>query len=312
MKSDVVWLQLEGLRCGLSPREGELDRAHVEALAELEGRWPPILVSRRDDRVIDGHHRVAAAELLGHTTVAALLFDGTADDAFVEAVRHNIEHGLPLTIDERKAAARRLLTDHAEWSDRRIADVCALSPRTVGRLRAAAKPDTEGADRRVGLDGRTRSQPESRRLQILDMVRTNPQASLRTVAQGVGTSPETVRRVRHSLEQQGRTGRPRNPDRDAQRGGRGPQQAEAAGCPAPPADGVRSSDDFYVLRYALCRLVRRKQPRDRLVGLRCGCPSQPCLRNSRRGKKAGERMGRVRRLQVNNGPRPPLHVRHAP
>ena len=212
MKSDVVWLQLEGLRCGLSPREGELDRAHVEALAELEGRWPPILVSRRDDRVIDGHHRVAAAELLGHTTVAALLFDGTADDAFVEAVRHNIEHGLPLTIDERKAAARRLLTDHAEWSDRRIADVCALSPRTVGRLRAAAKPDTEGADRRVGLDGRTRSQPESRRLQILDMVRTNPQASLRTVAQGVGTSPETVRRVRHSLEQQGRTGRPRNPD----------------------------------------------------------------------------------------------------
>ncbi len=213
MKSDVVWLQLESLRCGLSPREGELDRAHVAALAELEGRWPPILVSRSDDRVIDGHHRVAAAGLLGHTKVAALLFDGTADDAFIEAVRHNIEHGLPLTIDERKAAARRLLADHFEWSDRRIAEVCALSPRTVGRLRTAADPDTHGAISRVGSDGRTRSQPESRRLQILEMVRTNPQASLRTVAQGVGTSPETVRRVRHSLERQERTGRPR--DREA-------------------------------------------------------------------------------------------------
>jgi ParB-like chromosome segregation protein Spo0J len=209
MKSDVVWLPLESLRCGPSPRGGELDRAHVAALAELEGRWPPILVWRGDDRVIDGHHRVAAAGLLGHSRVAAVLFEGTSEDAFVEAVRRNIEHGLPLTIDERKGAARQLLTDHGEWSDRRIAEVCALSPRTVGRLRSVVDPGALGADSRVGLDGRTRSQPESRRLQILEMVRTNPQASLRTVAQGVGTSPETVRRVRHSLEHQERTGRNR-------------------------------------------------------------------------------------------------------
>jgi ParB-like chromosome segregation protein Spo0J len=207
MESEIVWLQVERLRCGLSPRERELDRIHVAALAELEGRWPPILVSRHDDWVVDGHHRIAAARMLGYSTVAAQLFDGTADDAFIESVRRNVEHGLPLTIDERKGAARRVLVDHPDWSDRRIAEVCGLSPRTVGRLRAAADPGTHVADSRVGLDGRTRVQPESRRLEILETVRTNPRASLRTIAQAVGTSPETVRRVRHTLEQQDPSGR---------------------------------------------------------------------------------------------------------
>jgi hypothetical protein len=38
-----------------------------------------------------------------------VFFDGDADAGFVEAVRANISHGLPLTVADRKAAAGRIL-----------------------------------------------------------------------------------------------------------------------------------------------------------------------------------------------------------
>ena len=202
MESEVVWMELADLQAGLSPREREVDPSHVAALAELGGDWPPILVARCDGTVIDGYHRVAAARSLGLGKVQAVLFDGTADEAFVEAVRRNVEHGLPLTIGERKAAAERLLHEDRNWSDRRIAEVCALSARTVARLRAASGRQANEAERRVCRDGRSRpAQPEATRVRILDAVRANPDASLRAIAQAIGTSPETVRRVRQDFKQ---------------------------------------------------------------------------------------------------------------
>jgi ParB-like chromosome segregation protein Spo0J len=202
VEAEVVRLELSALKFGPSPRQRRLDRSHVAALAELEGRWPPILVERQGGRIIDGHHRVAAARMLGWSQLPVVLFDGTEDDAFVEAIRRNVEHGLPLTINERKAAARRLLGDHGEWSDRRIAQVCALTAPTVGRLRTASR--AAEVECRIGRDGRGRPvRPESNRLRILEAVRANPEASLRTIAQAVGTSPETVRRVRNGMTQHG-------------------------------------------------------------------------------------------------------------
>jgi ParB-like chromosome segregation protein Spo0J len=203
MEPEAVWMELACLKVGLSPRERQVDPGHVAALAELQGQWPPILVARCDGTVIDGYHRAAAARSIGWSKLPAFLFDGTADDAFVEAVRRNVEHGLPLTIEERKAAARRMLAAHSDWSDRRIAEVCALSGRTLARLRAAAGYRTDNGEQRVCRDGRSRpAQPESTRLRILDAVQANPEASLRAIAQTVGTSPETVRRVRQDLNQQ--------------------------------------------------------------------------------------------------------------
>lgn len=205
MEPEAVWMELARLKVGLSPRERQVDPGHVVALAELQGQWPPILVARCDGMVIDGYHRVEAARSLGWSKVPALLFDGTPEEAFVEAVRRNVEHGLPLTIEERKAAARRLLSAHSNWSDRRIAEVCALSGRTVARLRAAGGQRTGDPEQRVCRDGRSRpTRPDATRLQILDAVQANPDASLRAIAQSVGTSPETVRRVRKDMNQQER------------------------------------------------------------------------------------------------------------
>ena len=57
----IVQVRVSSLRCARMIREGDVDPAHVEALRAIGPPWPPILVRRTDQRVIDGEHRVAAA-----------------------------------------------------------------------------------------------------------------------------------------------------------------------------------------------------------------------------------------------------------
>ncbi|MFE3193073.1 ParB N-terminal domain-containing protein [Nocardia sp. NPDC059240] len=113
-------------------------------LTESSTPLPAIIVHRRTMRVVDGAHRLAAAKELGHETIAVRFFDGSENEAFVLAVHANIAHGLPLSLAERKAAARRLVLSHPQWSDRLIADVAGLSHKTV----SAERRRTAGADRR--------------------------------------------------------------------------------------------------------------------------------------------------------------------
>lgn len=129
------------LRVGHQLRAGGLDDRHVKALAELEGRWPPLLVwAQHPEVVLDGAHRLEAARRLRLNTVQVAAFHGDADEAFVETVRRNITHGLPLTVPDRTRAGEQVLARHPGWSDRRIAEACGLSPHTVARLRAPLPP----------------------------------------------------------------------------------------------------------------------------------------------------------------------------
>jgi len=199
-----VHVAVADLRPGLSPRSA-LDHDHVATLAEAHGAWPPILVQRATLRIVDGHHRVAAAEHLGLRTVEATYFDGNDDEAELYAIRCNVRHGLPLTLADRKRAARTLLVRHPTWSDRAIADVCGLAAKTVARLRSSLGGlDRERHDRaavsRLGRDGRVRPVPSAERRHVLvEALSSDPGASLRTIANRVGVSPETVRRMRHRL-----------------------------------------------------------------------------------------------------------------
>lgn len=199
------WVPVPRLGVGSSFRPGGLCPEHVERLAALEGAWPPVLLARRDGSVIDGAHRVAAAGRLGMARIEAVWFDGSAADAYVEFVRRNVAHGLTLTVHERKAAAARVLRDHPLWSDRRVAEVCALSPKTVGRVRSDAagcpnEEDPHSDERREGRDHRLRPvRPGSARARVLDALQVQPGGSLRTIAAVAGVSPETVRLVRMNL-----------------------------------------------------------------------------------------------------------------
>jgi hypothetical protein len=199
----TVDLALEDLRVGVSPRESGVDPRHVRVLTEVAGRWPPIVVTLGDHRVVDGHHRIAAARILGHSRITAVLFDGTPEEAYVESVRRNTEHGLPLTLSERRLAAAHILRLCAQWSDRRIAIMCALSPRTIAAMRRTVTTLDRPAgplEQRIGTDGRLRpADPAASRRRIAEALLAQPDASLRMIAQQLGTSPETVRSVRQRL-----------------------------------------------------------------------------------------------------------------
>jgi hypothetical protein len=192
---------IEKVRVGPSLRAAGLDAGHVATLAELGGAWPPILVRRDDRSVVDGQHRVAAARRLGLGTLEVTWFDGSAEDAFVEFVRRNVGHGLPLGLADRRSAAGRILRSHPERSDRSIASVCGVSPKTVARLRGGlAATACDHPARRVGRDGRVRPIDHAElRARITEELERRPHASLRSIAAVVGSSPETVRSVRHKL-----------------------------------------------------------------------------------------------------------------
>ncbi|WP_405540350.1 ParB N-terminal domain-containing protein [Streptomyces sp. NBC_00075] len=134
---------------------------HVYVLIESEELLPPILVHRGTMRVIDGMHRLAAAKLRGHETIQVQFFDGDPEEAFVKAVQANSAHGLPLTLADRKAAAHRILRSRTGWSDRRIASLVGLSPKTVGAIRGPSTEEFPQLTARVGRDGRVRRLPAS-------------------------------------------------------------------------------------------------------------------------------------------------------
>ncbi|MFJ8467817.1 ParB/RepB/Spo0J family partition protein [Streptomyces swartbergensis] len=173
---------------------------HVEMLVAAGTPLPPIMVHRPTTRVIDGMHRLRAAMLLGHKTIAVRFFDGTEEDAFVLAVKSNITHGLPLSAADRRRAAERIITTHPRWSDRMIASVVGTSAKTVAEIRRNADVGAAGELTRIGRDGRVRpiDVSEGRRL-AHDMIVSDPSLSLRQVARAAGISPETVRDVRNRV-----------------------------------------------------------------------------------------------------------------
>ncbi len=195
-------VELEQLRRGWSPRSGGPDPDHVRALAETYDQLPPILVHRASMTVIDGLHRLQAARILGRRTVQVMFFDGDESEAYVEAVRCNIAHGRPLSVKDRENAAIRMLVAHGDWSDRRLAQICGLSNKTVAGLRVRVDSTGSGAAVRIGRDGRKRpTDPASLRLRVAELLTQHPLASLQRIADLAGSSLATVSDVRRRLRQ---------------------------------------------------------------------------------------------------------------
>lgn len=199
----AVLVSVAALRCESPVRFGSPDSKHISALAEVADRWPPILVAADTMVVLDGIHRVAAARLLGRSSIQAHLFVGNEIDQFAAAVRRNVEHGLPLSRSERLSAANRLLAGQPPRSDRAVAEICGLDHKTVARLRQDIPrriSDTPEMDSRIGRDHRARPvDPVAKRERIAEAIALAPGDSLRQIARRVGASPETVRDVRARL-----------------------------------------------------------------------------------------------------------------
>ncbi|MFB1048021.1 hypothetical protein [Streptomyces chrestomyceticus] len=225
-----------------TPRTSGTDAEHVLRLAEVEEGLPPILVQRSTLRVIDGMHRVQAAMLRGDDAILVQYFEGSEAESFVQAVRANVAHGLPLSATEREAAAEEIVRIYPDWSDRAIAAVAGLSAPTVAGIRRRSTEKSSQLSRRVGRDGRRRPVDAAPgRKKAVQIMRERPKASLRAVAQEAGISVGTAHNIRARLRGEAEAGAggpgPGPKDRGRQKGasvasgestgGGVPQSAEA-------------------------------------------------------------------------------------
>ncbi|MCP3805539.1 ParB/RepB/Spo0J family partition protein [Allokutzneria sp. A3M-2-11 16] len=190
--------------CVDSPRLAGEDLDHVRVLAESGVELPPIIVHRQSMRVIDGMHRFRAAMMRGQSEIMAVFYEGEDHDAFVLAVQANVAHGLPLSLTERSQAAARIINTHPQWSDRMIASVAGVAPRTVAAIRRRLPQADARSATRIGRDGRVRPVSSAAgRMLAGELLASTPQASLRQIAKAAGVAPSTVLDVRERM----RTGR---------------------------------------------------------------------------------------------------------
>ena len=232
---DSVTVPIKALRASDSPRLGGEDTSHVRLLAESGATLPPILVHRGTMRVIDGMHRLRAAERRGDDTIRITFFDGSEQDAFLVGLAENVRHGLPLSLADRKAAATRVITFHPEWSDRAVASIAGLSHKTVGVIRRRLAGEIPQSDRRVGRDGHMHpvaGTVQGRRI-AGQVIADNPTASLRHIANVARISTETARDVRARVREG------RDPALPARRSPAAPAAFTGSPSDAPPDAAVR-------------------------------------------------------------------------
>lgn len=145
----------------LTPRSG-ISTTTVNAYANSFDQLPPIDIFWIEGRdgwwLVDGWHRLAAANELGLADIETNEHQGTFDDALEFAYDANLKHGKPLTLKERKAAAELKLKRHTERSNNWIAQDCGIDTHTVIGLREELEANfgIPKLDRFIGRDGKER------------------------------------------------------------------------------------------------------------------------------------------------------------
>jgi hypothetical protein len=213
--SEIALVAIADLAIGDSPRLSGIDRAEVQSLVAADrSSLPAIVVERATMRVFDGLHRLAAAKLRGDGTIRVRFVDGE-HAAFVTAVHNNAVHGRRLTLEERQAAADRILRSHPRWSDRKVAEVANLSRPGVAKIRARSSGNVTQLNWRTGRDGRSRPvRAHEGRQRVARLLAYHPGATIRELAAGAGVALGTAKDVRDRV----RRGEPATPtDRSKRR-----------------------------------------------------------------------------------------------
>ncbi|MBP9032629.1 MAG: ParB N-terminal domain-containing protein [Pseudomonadales bacterium] len=124
---------------------------YAEALTE-GATLPPITVYFDGECYwpSDGFHRIAAHKRIGALEIACEIVQGTRRDAVEASCRANATHGLPRTWDDKRRVVQLMLDDEdwSQWSNRKIARACAVSPWLVDKMRPTShlpvQADSEG------------------------------------------------------------------------------------------------------------------------------------------------------------------------
>ncbi len=142
----------------LQPRVEGIDPDHVRALEAVHDTWPSLAVVHQDGHyiLIDGFHRMAAAQNLGLKTVPVEIRHLPPDgDLKALAFSLNAIHGRPLTLTDRRAEAERLLQARPEVSNLEVSRRAGLAPTTIATIRTRLEEAAaiEPAPERLGIDG---------------------------------------------------------------------------------------------------------------------------------------------------------------
>ncbi|NYH80248.1 ParB-like chromosome segregation protein Spo0J [Actinopolyspora biskrensis] len=274
-ESTTHLIPIDQLLPGDSPRLAGEDEQHSQRLIESESELPPILVHRPTMHVIDGMHRLRAAKKKGHKSIRVAFFDGGEEEAFVEAVRANISHGLPLSLDERRSAAERIISSQLNMSDRALAECTGLSTKTVGSIRKRLNDGSAQQHVRIGKDGRRHplSSAAGRR-QAAETLTAEPHAPLRHVAKLSGVSVGTAKDVRERIRRGEDPVAPRDSDKQRDSGvcekNAAPSEPPATHPERPPAGPSGTAPE-----------MERKNMQEWIASLK----KDPSLRSSESGRE---------------------------
>lgn len=115
----------------LNPRQRGVDDEVVGLYAAIfrDVVWPPILVHRGSNRLLDGWHRVEAAKRASIYTLPVQWVDAQDEELFALAIKANLGHGVRLSREDRYKAIVRLMREG--WTPERIADVIGVGLKTI-------------------------------------------------------------------------------------------------------------------------------------------------------------------------------------
>jgi uncharacterized ParB-like nuclease family protein len=134
-------LKLEEIRIdGGTQTRAEINNEAVAEYAEavLEGaKFPPVDVFFDGVSIwlADGFHRYHAHRRAKVKDIQATFHTGSVQDALMFALSANTKNGLRRTNADKRKCVEIALDNFADWSDRRIAEVCGVSDKTVSKVR---------------------------------------------------------------------------------------------------------------------------------------------------------------------------------
>jgi hypothetical protein len=143
----ITWLDK-----AVQPREqvrSEVVKRYQEEMDSGAIFPPPIVFWDGESyHLADGAHRIKAIQGLGKTEIEVEVRSGSKREAILCAVGCNAAHGLPRTNADKRQAVTVLLSDTEwkQWSNKVIADRCAVSAPFVGNVRSEIEATQNGSE----------------------------------------------------------------------------------------------------------------------------------------------------------------------
>lgn len=138
MEQKILSLPNITIDINLQPRINGLDSDHIRELEECPEGWPPLVVVKNNGSyiLVDGFHRFSAAQNLELENIAVQVIDTPPDnDLKAIAFALNAIHGKPLSLNDRRAEAERLLRRDPSITNMEIARRSGLSNTTIAFIR---------------------------------------------------------------------------------------------------------------------------------------------------------------------------------